>query len=223
MSSDVKALTLNTYESTDPWSISNSFYKYHDSSDQWPYHSLPSLPPLPSFTPRNTDLWHYDPPPPQCPHPQVLPPPYNCDPHQSLYPALEWSLPHPALSIIDLFWQSEKRLFFFLHYSHLHSFVLFNWFALYLPCALCHFTLSISFYCLFFIVSTMSSLYICIVCMYIWLNCIYLYLNVYCQCLMLTVCTKGLRVMQFQLSVCMYCTCGRIDNKARLDLTWPFE
>ncbi len=61
-------------------------------------------------------------------------------------------------------------------------------------------------------------LYICIVCMYIWLNCIYLYLNVYCQCLMLTVCTKGLRVTQFQFSVCMYCTCGRIDNKA--DLTW---
>ncbi len=54
--------------------------------------------------------------------------------------------------------------------------------------------------------------------MYIWLNCIYLYLNVYCQCLMLTVCTRGLRVTQFQFSVCMYCTCGRIDNKA--DLTW---
>ncbi len=29
--------------------------------------SLPSLPPLPSFTPRNTELWHYDPPPP-APH-----------------------------------------------------------------------------------------------------------------------------------------------------------
>ncbi len=41
---------------------------------------------------------------------------------------------------------------------------------------------------------------------------------VYCQCLMLTVCTKGLRVTQFQFSVCMCCTCGRIDNKA--DLTW---
>ncbi len=61
-------------------------------------------------------------------------------------------------------------------------------------------------------------LYICIVCMYICLNCIYLYLYVYCQCLMLTVCTKGLRVTQFQFSVCMCCTCGRIDNKA--DLTW---
>ncbi len=29
--------------------------------------SLPSLPPLPSFTPRNTELWHYDPPPPPPP------------------------------------------------------------------------------------------------------------------------------------------------------------
>ncbi len=70
----------------------------------------------------------------------------------------------------------------------------------------------------FFIFLQCPHLYICIVCMYIWLNCIYLYLNVYCQCLMLTVCTKGLRVTQFQFSVCMYCTCGRIDNKA--DLTW---
>ncbi len=70
----------------------------------------------------------------------------------------------------------------------------------------------------FFIVLQCPHLYICIVCMYIWLNCIYLYLNVYCQCLMLTVCTKGLRVTQFQFSVCMYCTCGRIDNKTYL--TW---
>ncbi len=70
----------------------------------------------------------------------------------------------------------------------------------------------------FFIFLQCPHLYICIVCMYIWLNCIYLYLNVYCQCLMLTVCTKGQRVTQFQFSVCMYCTCGRIDNKA--DLTW---
>ncbi len=31
-----------------------------------------------------------------------------------------------------------------------------------------------------------------------------------------SVCTKGLRVTQFQLSVCMCCTCGRIDNKADL-------
>ncbi len=35
---------------------------------------------------------------------------------------------------------------------------------------------------------------------------------------MLTVCTKGLRVTQFQFSVCMYCTCGRIDNKTLLDV-----
>ncbi len=69
-------------------------------------------------------------------------------------------------------------------------------------------------------------LYICIVCMYICLNCIYMYLYVYCQCLMLTICTKGLRVTQFQLSVCMCCTCGRIDNKADLtwlDLTWDVD
>ncbi len=59
-------------------------------------------------------------------------------------------------------------------------------------------------------------LYICIVCMYICLNRIYLYLYIYCQCLMLTVCTRGLRVTQFQFSVCMCCTCGRIDNKADL-------
>ncbi len=37
--------------------------------------SLPSLPPLPSFTPRNTELWHYDPPPPPPPPPPPLPPP----------------------------------------------------------------------------------------------------------------------------------------------------
>ncbi len=90
-----------------------------------------------------------------------------------------WSLPHPALSVIYLFWQSDKTLFFFLHYSHLHSFVLFNWFALYLPCALCHF-ISFFIFLLFYNV---------LIYMYIWLNCIYLYLNVYCQCLMLTVCT----------------------------------
>ncbi len=41
--------------------------------------SLPSLPPTPSFTPHNTELWHYNPPPPppppSSPHPQDLPPP----------------------------------------------------------------------------------------------------------------------------------------------------
>ncbi len=105
----------------------------------------------------------------------------------------------------------------FLHYTYICTvFVLFNWFALYLPCALCHFIYL--FFIIFFIFLQCPHLYICIVCMYIWLNCIYLYLNVFCQCLMLTVCTKGLRVTQFQFSVCMCCTCGRIDNKA--DLTW---
>ncbi len=83
--------------------------------------------------------------------------------------------------------------------------------------SICHVPYASLLY-LFFIFLQCPHLYICIVCMYIWLNCIYLYLNVYCQCLMLTVCTKGLRVTQFQFSVCMYCTCGRIDNKA--DLTW---
>ncbi len=92
---------------------------------------------------------------------------------------------------------------------YLQSFV-FNWFAL---SAMCLMPLYLS---LFFL--QCPHLYICIVCMYVCLNCIYLYLYVYCQCLMLTVCTKGLRVTQFQFSVCMCCTCGRIDNKA--DLTW---
>ncbi len=74
----------------------------------------PVLAPLPSFPPRNTELWHYDPPPPSSPHPQDLPPPLtNCDPHQSLCAALDWSLPHQALSVNYLFWQSDKRLFFF--------------------------------------------------------------------------------------------------------------
>ncbi len=36
--------------------------------------SLLSLPPLPSFTPRNTELWHYKPPPPLPPSPF---PPYK--------------------------------------------------------------------------------------------------------------------------------------------------
>ncbi len=39
---------------------------------------------------------------------------------------------------------------------------------------------------------------------------------------MLSVCTKGLRVTQFQFSVCMYGTCGRIDNKADFDF-WLWQ
>ncbi len=123
---------------------------------------LQSLPPPVTLLPHATLNSDTTTPPP-APHtppmstpPGPPPPPYNCDPHQSLCAALEWSLPHPALSVIYLFWQSDKRLFFFLHYSYLHSFVLFNWFALYLPCALCHFTLSISLL-FFFYFSTMSS------------------------------------------------------------------
>ncbi len=68
--------------------------------------SLPSLPSLLSFTPHTTELWHYDPPPP-APHiPRTFhsPPPLtNCDPHQSLCAALDWSLPHPALTANFLF------------------------------------------------------------------------------------------------------------------------
>ncbi len=45
--------------------------------------------------------------------------------------------------------------------------------------------------------------------------CIYLYF--YVLLLVLSICTKGLRVTQFQFSVCMYGTCGRIDNKADFD------
>ncbi len=112
--------------------------------------SLPSLPPLPSFTPRNTELWHYPPPPPPpMSTPPGPPPPYKLWPAPvTLCIVQHWNaLPHPALSVIYLFCQSDKRLFFFLHYSHLHSFVLFNRFALYLPCALCHFISFLFFYC----------------------------------------------------------------------------
>ncbi len=50
--------------------------------------SRPCTPP-PLFTPRNTELWHYDPPPaPSSPIPRTFHPPppplQNCDPHQSL-------------------------------------------------------------------------------------------------------------------------------------------
>ncbi len=107
----------------------------------------PPSPLLPHAT-LNSDTSPLPPPPNVHTLRSSLPPPplTNCDPHQSLCAALEWSLPHPALSVIYLFWQ------FFLHYSYLHSFVLFNWFALYLPCALCHFISFFIFYC-----STMSS------------------------------------------------------------------
>ncbi len=135
----------------------------------------PPLAPPPSFTPRNTELWHYDPPPPPAPHiPRTFhhpPPPLtNCDPHQSLCAALDWSLPHPALTVTTSSDSPDKRLFFFALHIYLHSFVLYNWFALYLPCALCHFIY------LFFIFLQCPHLYICIVCMYIWFK---LYLSVF--------------------------------------------
>ncbi len=63
--------------------------------------SLPTLPPsslLPHAT-LNSDTT--TPPPPLT----------NCDPHQSLCAALDWSLPHPALTANYLFWRSDKRLF----------------------------------------------------------------------------------------------------------------
>ncbi len=186
-------------------------------SGSWtPSRPCPPSPLLPHTT-LNSDTT----PPPNV-HTPTSPPLTNCDPHQSLCAALEWSLPHPALSVIYLFWQSDKRLFFFLHYSHPHSFVLFYLTGLHYICHVPYVTLSLFF---IFYCSTMSSfvyLYSLYVCMYIWLNCIYLYLNVYCQCLMLTVCTKGLRVTQFQFSVCMYCTCGRIDNKTYLTWLWSY-
>ncbi len=65
-------------------------------------------PPLPSFTPRTTELWPYDPTSPGPSTPTPHPPPLtNCDPHQSLCAALDWSLPHPALTANYLFWQSD--------------------------------------------------------------------------------------------------------------------
>ncbi len=177
--------------------------------------SRPCPPPL-FYPTQHWTLTLRPPPPPQLPPPAPPPPPLtNCDPHQSLCAALDWSPPHPALSVNYLFWQSDKRLFFFCT-THICT-VLFYLTGLHSICHVPYATLSISFLFIFIFLQC-PHLYICIVCMYIWLNCIYLYLNVYCQCLMLTVCTKGLRVTQFQFSVCMYCTCGRIDNKA--DLTW---
>ncbi len=110
--------------------------------------SIPSLPPLPSLTPRTTELWHYDPPPPPAPHtPRTPPPPplTNCDPHQSLCAALDWSLPHPALSVNYLFWQSDKRLFFFCT-THICT-VLFYLTGLH---SICHVPYAISFFFFFF-------------------------------------------------------------------------
>ncbi len=63
--------------------------------------------PLLSFTPHTTELWHYEPPPaPHIPRTFHSPPPLtNCDPHQSLCAALDWSLPHWLQT--TSFWQSD--------------------------------------------------------------------------------------------------------------------
>ncbi len=128
----------------------------------------PVLAPPPLFYP--TQHWTLTLPLPNVHTPRSPPTLTNCDPHQSLCAALEWSL----------FWQSDKRLFFFLHYSHLHSFVLFNWFALYLPCALCHFISFLFFIFYFFIVLQLSS-FVYLYSLYV--HMVKLYLSVF-ECLL---------------------------------------
>ncbi len=62
--------------------------------------SRPCPPPLLPHATLNSDTTN--PPPPSSPHPHIprtfhtTPPLTNCDPHQSLCAALDWSLPHPA-------------------------------------------------------------------------------------------------------------------------------
>ncbi len=77
--------------------------------------SLPTLPPSPLLphAPLNSDTTTPPPQLPTSPGPSTPPPPplTNCDPHQSLCAALDWSLPHPALTANYLFWQCDKRLF----------------------------------------------------------------------------------------------------------------
>ncbi len=170
-------------------------------------------PPPHSFTPCNTELWHYAPPPP-APHIPTSPEPPQPPPHK-LWPA-PVTLCSTGLISTSSSIDCKLPLLTVCFFCTTHiSAVLFYLTGLHSICHVPYATLSIY---LFFFFLQCPHLYICIVCMYICLNCIYLYLNVYCQCLMLTVCTKGQRVTQFQFSVCMYCTCGRIDNKA--DLTW---
>ncbi len=126
--------------------------------------SLPSLPPLPSFTPRNTELWHYTPPPPR--------------PHQSLCAALEWSLPHPALSVNYLLWQSDKRLFFSCTTHICTVFVLFYLTGLHSICHVPYVTLSLFYY--FFIVLQLSS-FVYLYSLYVYM--VKLYLSVF-ECLL---------------------------------------
>ncbi len=122
-------------------------------------------PPLLSFTPRTTEPWHYDPPP--APHiPRTFHPPTY-----KLWPApvtlcsiglittsfsIDCKLPLSDSLIKDCSLSSYhvNRLIssFALHIISA-QFCLFNWFALYLPCALCHF-IYLFFFSFF---STMSS------------------------------------------------------------------
>ncbi len=63
--------------------------------------------PLLPHAPLNSDTTT-PPPAPHIPRTFHSPPPLtNCDPHQSLCAALDWSLPHPALTANYLFWQSD--------------------------------------------------------------------------------------------------------------------
>ncbi len=77
--------------------------------------------------------------------------------------------------------------------------------------------------CIYIYIYTHMYVYVCMyvcICMYVYIYIFDLYLSVFlCSTvsLVLSVCTRGLRVTQFQFSVCMYGTCGRIDNKADFD------
>ncbi len=55
-----------------------------------------------SFTPRNTELWHYDPPPPPKlpPHPRTSPPLTNCDPPPPSSPLPRTPPPPPPLQTV---------------------------------------------------------------------------------------------------------------------------
>ncbi len=52
---------------------------------------------------------------------------------------------------------------------------------------------------------------------YIYLICTYLYFCVLLLVFSVICMHQGVRVTQFQFSVCMYGTCGRIDNEADFD------
>ncbi len=118
----------------------------------------PVLAPPPLFYPtQHWTLTLRPPPPPPMSTPPGPPPPLQLWPAPvtlcstgmiSTSSSIVYNL--PLLTV----WE-KTVLFLALLTSAQFCFVLFNWFALYLPCALCHFTLSISF--LFFYFSTMSS------------------------------------------------------------------